>query len=90
MPVPDNATAEGEPAALLTVATLPVAPVAEVGVKVAVTLALLPALIVIGKLKPLTLKPAPVAFTWEIVRAALPGLDSVIVWFALPPTETLP
>lgn len=58
-PVPDSATAAGEPCALLTIEMLPVALPAEVGANVALNEALAPALIVIGILPPLTPKPAP-------------------------------
>jgi hypothetical protein len=90
MPVPDSGIAAGEPAALLTIEMLPVAALAVVGAKVAVIAALLPALIVNGKLTPPTLKPVPADETWVIVRAALPAFVSVMVWFALLPTATLP
>jgi hypothetical protein len=52
--------------------------------------ALLPALIVIGKLAAPTLNPVPEADACVTVRVALPLLVSVIVWVALLPTDTLP
>jgi hypothetical protein len=75
---------------LLTIETLPVAAPAEVGVKMAANEALLPALIVIGRLAPLTPNPVPEADACVTVRAALPLFVSVIVWVALLPTDTLP
>ena len=69
---------------------LPVAAPADVGPKAAANDALLPALIVIGQLAPLTLNPAPEADAWLTVRVALPLFVSVIVWVALLPIDTLP
>lgn len=77
--MPDKAIAAGEPGALLTIDMLPVAALAVVGAKIAVIGALLPALIVNGKLTPPTLKPVPDGDTWVIVRAALPAFVSVMV-----------
>jgi len=59
VPVPDIAIAVGEPGALLTIEMLPVELPAAVGANVALNEALLPALIVIGMLAPLTVYPAP-------------------------------
>lgn len=59
VPVPDKVTAAGEPEALLTTEMLPVAAPADVGAKVAVNDALLPALMVIGIVAPLMLNPVP-------------------------------
>jgi hypothetical protein len=89
-PVPDRAIAAGEPGALLTIETLPVAAPEDVGAKTAANEALLPALIVIGRLAPLTLNPVPEADACVTVRAALPLFVSVIVWVALLPTDTFP
>jgi hypothetical protein len=58
-PVPDIEIAAGEPCALLVIETLPVALPADVGANVALNEALLPALIVIGMLAPLTPYPGP-------------------------------
>jgi hypothetical protein len=58
---------------------LPVAAPAEVGAKTAESEPLLPALIVIGKLAPLRLKPVPEADAWVTVSAALPPFVSLIV-----------
>jgi hypothetical protein len=89
-PVPDKAISAGEPGALLTTEMLPVAAPEDVGAKTAANEALLPALIVIGQLAPLTLNPATEADAWLTVRVALPLFVSVIVWVALLPTDTLP
>lgn len=78
------------PGALLTTEILPVAAPLDVGVNTEVTVVLLPALIVIGKLAPFTLKGAPDAENCEIVSVALPLFVSVIVWLPLLPTATLP
>jgi hypothetical protein len=59
MPVPDKEIAAGEPGALLETEILPVAAPADVGANFAVKDALLPALIVIGIVAPLILKPVP-------------------------------
>ena len=90
MPVPDKAIAAGEPGALLTTEILPLAAPADAGAKVAVNDALLPALMLIGIVAPLMLKPVPEAVACVTVRVALPELVKVIVWGALLPTATLP
>ena len=79
MPVPDRAIAAGEPGALLTIEMPPVAAPAEVGAKVAVNDALLPALMFIGIVAPLMPNPAPEAVAWVTVRVALPEFVKVIV-----------
>jgi hypothetical protein len=90
MPVPDKATIAGEPGALLTIEMPPVAAPAEVGAKVAVNDALLPALMFIGIVAPLMPNPVPEAVAWVTVRVALPEFVKVIVWGTLLPTATLP
>ncbi len=77
--MPDKAIAAGEPGALLTTEMLPVAAAADVGANTAENDPLLPALIVIGQLAPLTLNPVPEADAWLTVRVALPLFVSVIV-----------
>ena len=54
-------------------------PAAEVGAKVAVNDALLPALMFIGIVAPLMPNPAPEAVAWVTVRVALPEFVKVIV-----------
>ena len=88
--MPDKAIAAGEPGALLTTEILPDAAPADVGAKVAVNDALLPALIVIGRLAPLMPNPVPEAAACVTVRVALPEFVKVIVWGTLLPTATLP
>ena len=81
-PVPDNGTFRAELDAFDVIARLPLALLPDVGVKVTLKLTLWPTLKVIGKLKPLALKPDPVALAAEIVTLAPPELVrvSVIVW----------
>jgi hypothetical protein len=90
VPVPDRAIAAGEPGALLTTEILPLAGPADVGAKVAVNDALLPALMFIGIVAPLMPNPAPEAVAWVTVRVALPEFVKVIVWGMLLPTATFP
>jgi hypothetical protein len=90
VPVPDRAIAAGEPGALLTTEMLPDAAPADIGAKVAVNEALLPALIFIGIVAPLMVKPAPETVACVTVRVALPEFVRVIVCGALLPTATLP
>ena len=75
---------------MLTTEILPDAAPADVGVKVAVNDALLPALIVIGGLAPLMPNPVPEAVACVTVRVALPEFVKVIVWGMLLPTATFP
>ena len=75
---------------MLTIEMLPEAAPAEVGAKTAANEALLPALMLIGIVAPLTLNPVPEAVAWVTVRVALPELVSVIVCGALLPTATFP
>ena len=88
--MPDKVIAAGEPGALLTTEILPDAAPADVGAKVAVNEALLPAAMLIGIVAPLMLNPVPEAVAWVTVRVALPEFVKVIVWGALLPTATLP
>jgi hypothetical protein len=88
--VPDKPIVAGEPGALLTTEILPESDPADVGAKVAVNEALLPALMFIGIVAPLMLNPVPEAIAWVTVRVALPEFVKVTVWGALLPTATLP
>jgi hypothetical protein len=90
VPVPDRAIAAGEPGALLTIEMLPEAAPAEVGAKTAANEALLPALMLIGIVAPLTLNPVPEADACVTVRVALPEFVKVIVCGMLLPTATFP
>lgn len=60
------------------------------GENFAVNDALLPALIVIGMLAPLMLKPVPEGTAWVTVKAAFPGFVRVTVCDTVLPTDTLP
>jgi hypothetical protein len=89
-PVPLSAIVIGELGALLTTEILPAALPEPVGVNFAVTLADCPAVSVNGVVTPETLKPLPVALTWETVTLAVPLFVRVIVCELLLPTFTLP
>ena len=88
--MPDREIADNPPGALLATVILPLAAPAVVGVKTDVTVVLLPALIVIGKLTPVRLNGAPDAENCEIVSVALPLFVKVIFWLPLLPTVTFP
>ena len=89
-PVPLRAIVRGEPGALLTSDTEPVTLPAAVGVNAALNVALAPAAIVCGTLRPVMLKPVPVTVACEIVALAVPVFFKVIVCEALFPVMTLP
>jgi len=89
-PVPLRAIASGEPGALLTIETEPVALPAVVGAKAALNVVLPPAAIVAGTVRPVMVKPAPDTVAWEIVTLALPALDNLMVCELLVPVTTLP
>jgi hypothetical protein len=80
----------GEFGALLVKEIDPVALPAEVGVKIALNVELLPAAIVSGTARPLVLNPAPVTVTAEIVTLAVPPFERLIVCELLVPMTTLP
>ena len=88
-PVPLKAIVAGEPGALLVSEMLPEALPAEVGVKTALNVVLLPGEIVWAE-KPVTLKPLPDTLSCETVRLAVPEFVRVTVCELLPPTLTLP
>lgn len=89
-PVPLRAIISGELGALLTNETVPVTLPAVLGVKTALNVALLPAAMVSGTVRPVMLKPLPDTVAWEIVRLALPALDNLMVCELLVPVTTLP
>jgi hypothetical protein len=89
-PVPDRVTVAGELLALLTNATEPLAAPVPAGANVTVAVVLDPAPRIFGSVRPLTLKPDPVAFAAEIVRPEFPPFVNVTVFVALLPTATLP
>ena len=69
---------------------LPDAAPADVGAKVAVNDALLPALMFIGMVAPLMLNPVPEAVSLGHRQSGVAGVRRVIVCGALLPTDTLP
>ena len=77
-PVPLKAIVAGDPEALLVTVMLPVALPADVGANVTVKVAFVPALIVAGTEKPLTLNPGPVMAASVTLSAALPVFDTMI------------
>jgi hypothetical protein len=90
VPVPLTGIVMFESVAVLVTAIVPDAAPAVVGANCAVNVALWPAAIVNGAVKPVTLKPAPVAAIWLTVAAALPEFVNVTVCVPLPETATLP
>jgi hypothetical protein len=90
-PVPVSAINAGELGALLTTVMLPLVAPAAVGANCTVRFAELPAAIFNGRASVPTLKPAPVALTWETVRVPVPLFSNWIVWvLGLLPTVKLP
>jgi hypothetical protein len=89
-PVPLRAIASGEPGALLTKETEPVALPAVAGAKAALNVVLPPAAIVAGTVRPVIVKPVPDTVAWEIVRLAVPLFFKVMVCEVLFPVTTLP
>lgn len=88
--VPLSGIVIGDPGALLDIETLPVSVPAEVGLKIALSVALLPAAIVADGDKLETLKPVPEAVTAETVTLEVPVFFKVIVCELVPPVATLP
>ena len=90
VPVPLNAIASGEFGALLTSETDPLTLPAVVGANIRLNVVLPPAAIVLGRGRPVVLKPAPVTLACVIVKLAFPLFDSVIGCELLLPVITLP
>ena len=90
MPVPDNGMFSAEFAALDVMAKLPVTLPLAVGENITLKPTLWPAVSVVGKVKPLTLNPEPIALAAEIVTLVPPELVRVSVRGALLPVVTLP
>ncbi len=90
-PVPESETVVGE-LLLASMATeiLPVTLPVAVGAKVALKVALWPAVRVRGRESPLMLKPAPVTVASETVRRRVPLFLRVTVLVLLLPTVTFP
>jgi len=78
-PVPDNVTVPGDPFVLLTMVMLPLTLPAAVGLNCTVRVRFWEGVSVTGVLPPVTVKPAPVTLTCDIVTFALPVF--VIVTF---------
>jgi hypothetical protein len=89
-PVPLSAMASGEFGALLTNETDPLAAPAVAGANTTLNVVFPPAAIVLGKERPLVLKPEPVTLAAVIVTLAFPPFDNVIVCELLFPVITLP
>jgi len=81
-PVPDSGTFRAGLDAFDVIARVPLTLLPDVGAKLTLKLTLWPTLKVIGKLKPLALKPEPVALAAEIVTLAPPEFVrvSASVW----------
>jgi hypothetical protein len=86
LPVPDRGTFSAELDAFDVMARLPLTVLPDVGVNVTLKFTLWPKLRVVGKLKPLAVKPEPVALAAEIVTLAPPELVRVPVIVWEPPT----
>ena len=89
-PVPARGTLSAAFDAFDVMARLPLTALPVVGAKVTLKLTLWPALTLSGTLKPLALKPVPVALAAEIVTLEPPELVSVSVIVRELPTCTLP
>jgi len=89
-PVPDSGTFSEALDAFDVIAMLPLTAVPEVGAKTILKVTLWPTLRVVGKVKPLAVKPAPVVLAAEIVTLDPPELVSVSVFVCELPTGTLP
>jgi hypothetical protein len=90
VPVPVVGIVMFESVAVLVTVIVPVAAPAVVGANCAVKLADWPAAMFNGAVKPVTLKPAPVAAIWLTVAALLPEFVKVTVCVPLLETATLP
>jgi hypothetical protein len=87
-PVQSAVSAELEPLAVTVSA--PDSVEVDVGLNVAVTLALCPAATVAGSVRPESVTPFPVTLTFEIVALALPEFVIFTVCVAVVPIATLP
>jgi hypothetical protein len=90
VPVPLNGIARGELGASLTSETDPLTAPAVVGAKAMLNDVLPPAAIVVGKGRPVVLKPAPNTLACVIVKPAVPLFVSLIVCELMLPVITLP
>jgi len=89
-PLPDKASACGEPGALSVNAMLPVAPPATEGVNCTLNEVLWPAPSVIGVVNPLMPKPDPETCARLMARFTFPLFVSFTLWVLVWPTVTLP
>lgn len=89
MPDPDKAITSGEPGALLTIETLPVALPAVVGANFAVNDVLCPVVSVCAA-RPVMLNPVPDTLPCEIATLAVPVFFKVTLTDPLAPTSRLP
>jgi hypothetical protein len=83
-------TAEGVVGSLLVMVRLPDTAPANAGLKVKVTGAFCPALMVLGVVMPLIPKSAPESVRREIVKSAVPAFEMVRLELPVEPIETLP
>jgi hypothetical protein len=90
VPVPESAITVGEFVALLVNEAVPVTAPPDEGANRMLTERFAPAAIVKGKVRPVTLKPAPAVVTENTVTAELPVLVRVADCVAELPTSTLP
>ena len=90
MPVPDSAKTAGDPGALLTMLTLPLAFPDDVGANCTFNEALWLAAMVCGNESAPRLKPVPVTLAAVTVNGAFPALVTVTLCWLLPPIDTLP
>jgi hypothetical protein len=89
-PVPAREIVIGDPGALLARTKLPLTEPAAVGANAIVRLVLVPAPMVNGRARPVTVKTEGETVAAEIITLALPEFLSVMVCEVLPPVVTLP
>jgi hypothetical protein len=90
VPVPDSGTLKAEPVASLAMVKVPLAAPADAGAKTTLNVALVPAAIVSGRVRPFKLKPVPVAEAWVMVTVDPPELVNVSCSVLLEPVCTEP
>ena len=90
VPVPLNATSEGDSAALLVIVIVPVSAFPAVGLNTAEIDVLWPAASEIGRCGPEAVNPVPDTEIPETLNASVPVLVSVTVFVVLSPTATFP
>ena len=75
---------------MLTRETDPVTPAVEAGEKATLKVAVAPAAMVVGVVRPLILKPVPETVACEIVTLAVPLFFKKMLWETGSPMTTLP